>query len=154
MKPRTKARSLALQVLYEIDVSGHLPGLVIQDRIEESDLDAELIEFTRQIVAGVAPMFELLDHFIAEHAPEWPLDQVAIVDRNILRIALWEIAVFSGTPLKVAINEAVELAKTYGSDSSPRFVNGVLGSLAAQQHEIQQLLKETRLKGALPPATR
>ncbi len=86
-------------------------------------------------------MFETLDHFIAEHAPEWPLDQVAIVDRNILRIALWEFAVYGKTPIKVVINEAVELAKTYGSDSSPRFVNGVLGSLAARQNELQQALK-------------
>jgi transcription antitermination protein NusB len=141
MKPRTRARSVALQALYEIDVSGHQPGSVIQERLEEGELEPELADFTRQIVLGVAPMFETLDHFIAEHAPEWPLDQVAIVDRNILRIALWEFAVYGKTPLKVVINEAVELAKTYGSDSSPRFVNGVLGSLAARQNELQQALK-------------
>jgi N utilization substance protein B len=144
MKPRTRARSVALQALYEIDVSGHLPGAVIQERLEESDLEPELVDFTRQIVLGVAPMFETLDHFIAEHAPEWPLDQVAIVDRNILRIALWEFAVYGKTPIKVVINEAVELAKTYGSDSSPRFVNGVLGSLAARQNELQQTLKASK----------
>jgi N utilization substance protein B len=142
MKPRTRARSVALQALYEIDVSGHLPGSVIQERLEEGELEPELVEFTRQIVLGVAPMFETLDRFIAEHAPEWPLDQVAIVDRNILRIALWEFAVYGKTPIKVVINEAVELAKTYGSDSSPRFVNGVLGSLAARQNELQQALKQ------------
>jgi N utilization substance protein B len=142
MKPRTRARSVALQALYEIDVSGHPPGLVIQERLEDGDLEPELVEFTRQIVLGVAPMFETLDRFIAEHAPEWPLDQVAIVDRNILRIALWEFAVYGKTPIKVVINEAVELAKTYGSDSSPRFVNGVLGSLAARQNELQQALKQ------------
>jgi N utilization substance protein B len=144
MKPRTRARSVALQALYEIDVSGHLPGAVIQERLEESELEPELVDFTRQIVLGVAPMFETLDHFIAEHAPEWPLDQVAIVDRNILRIALWEFAVYGKTPIKVVINEAVELAKTYGSDSSPRFVTGVLGSLAARQNELQQTLKASK----------
>jgi transcription antitermination protein NusB len=142
MKPRTRARSVALQALYEIDVSGHQPGSVIQERLEDGDLEAELVDFTRQIVLGVAPMFDILDRFIAEHAPEWPLDQVAIVDRNILRIALWEFAVYGKTPIKVVINEAVELAKTYGSDSSPRFVNGVLGSLAARQNELQQTLKQ------------
>ena len=142
MKPRTRARSVALQALYEIDVSGHQPGSVIQERLEDGDLEADLVDFTRQIVLGVAPMFEILDRFIAEHAPEWPLDQVAIVDRNILRIALWEFAVYGKTPIKVVINEAVELAKTYGSDSSPRFVNGVLGSLAARQNELQQTLKQ------------
>ena len=84
-----------------------------------------------------------MDQFIAEHAPEWPLDQVAVVDRNILRIALWEFAVYRHTPLKVAINEAVELAKSFGSDSTPRFVNGVLGSLANRENELQQALNKT-----------
>ena len=75
---------------------------------------------------------------IAEHAPEWPMDQVAVIDRNILRIALWEFAVSEVTPIKVAINEAIELAKVFGSDSSSRFVNGVLGSLVDHQEEIHQ----------------
>jgi N utilization substance protein B len=90
---------------------------------------------------GVWPIVEELDQFIAEHAPEWPLNQVATVDRNILRIALWEFAVSENTPIKVAINEAVELAKVFGSDSSPRFINGVLGSLATRQNEIRQSLQ-------------
>jgi transcription antitermination protein NusB len=141
MKPRTRARSVALQALYEIDVVGHPPGRVLQERIEEADLDPTLAEFIRQIVLGVWPMVAIMDRFIAEHAPEWPLDQVAIVDRNILRIALWEFAVYGKTPIKVAINEAVELAKVYGSDSTPRFVNGVLGSLSNRQNEITQALK-------------
>jgi len=145
MKPRTRARSIALQTLYEIDVAGHAPGVVLEERLEESELNPELIEFARQIVLGVSPLFKTLDQFIAEHAPEWPLDQVAFVDRNILRIALWEFAVFKKTPIKVAINEAVELAKTYGSDSTPRFVNGVLGSLATRQNEIQDAF--TKLLG-------
>lgn len=85
-------------------------------------------------------MIEMLDQFIAEHAQEWPLDQVSIIDRNIIRIALWEFAVYKETPIKVAINEAVELAKIYGSDSTPRFVNGVLGSLSERQNDIQQAL--------------
>ena len=142
MKPRTKARSVALQALYEIDVTNHPLGLVVEERLTESDLDGNLPDFARVIVSGVAPMFETLDHFIAEHAPEWPLDQVAVVDRNILRIALWEFAVYQKTPIKVAINEAVELAKVFGSDSTPRFVNGVLGSLANRQNELQQALSQ------------
>ncbi len=141
MKSRTRARSVALQALYEVDVTGHNPGLVVDERAEAANLDDTLREFTRQIVFGIVPLSTRLDDFISEHAPEWPLDQVAIIDRNILRIALWEIAVYSKTPVKVAINEAVELAKVYGSDSTPRFVNGVLGSLASRQNEIQQALK-------------
>jgi len=138
MKPRTKARGIALQVLFEIDLVEHPLGLALKFRLEEAKLDDRLADFVQQIVTGVCPLTVQLDRFIAEHAPEWPLEQVAIIDRNILRIALWEFAVSGETPIKVAINEAVELAKTYGSDSSPRFVNGVLGSLAAHQNEIKQ----------------
>jgi N utilization substance protein B len=83
-----------------------------------------------------------LDSVISKHAPEWPLDQVAVIDRNILRIALWEIAVYNHTPVKVAINEAVELSKMFGSESTPRFVNGVLGSLVLHQNEIVQTLSQ------------
>jgi N utilization substance protein B len=142
MKPRTKARSLALQVLYEIDLVDHPLGTALKSRLEEEPLDERLMDFVQAIVQGVWPIRHNLDGFISEHAPEWPLDQVAIIDRNILRIALWEFAVNGETPIKVAINEAVELAKTYGSDSSPRFVNGVLGSLATHQNQIRQALNK------------
>jgi len=140
MKSRTKARSIALQVLYEVDMVGHSPGTVLQERILDDPIERNLVEFSSQLVFGVLPMVEKLDQFIAQHAPEWPMDQVAVVDRNILRMALWEFAVASCTPVKVAINEAIELAKIYGSDSTPRFVNGVLGSLANRQNEIKQSL--------------
>lgn len=137
MKQRTKARSIALQVLYECDMTGHPPGEVIEERLASETLDPKLEEFSRQIVMGVLPLTDRLDAFISQHAPEWPLDQVAIIDRNILRIALWEFAVEACTPIKVAINEAIELAKLFGADSTPRFVNGVLGSLANRYQEIK-----------------
>ncbi|NMC78339.1 MAG: transcription antitermination factor NusB [Chloroflexi bacterium] len=140
MKSRTKARGIALQVLYEVDLTGHQPVLSLDQRLEEEPLELALADFSRQIVFGVLPIVEKLDKLISQHAPEWPLDQVAIIDRNILRIALWEFAVSNCTPVKVAINEAIELAKLYGSDSTPRFVNGVLGSLAARQNEVKQAL--------------
>ncbi len=142
MKSRTKARGIALQALYEMDVVQHPIGKVLEERLNETDLDASLKTFIIQIVQGVYPLFETLDYHIAKHAPEWPFDQVAPVDRNILRIALWEITVYKKTPVKVAINEAVELAKVFGSDSTPRFVNGVLGSLALSQNEISQELEK------------
>ncbi len=138
MKSRTRARSLALQVLYEVDLANHPPVEVFQARLEELPLTDELAEFARQIIFGVLPLTQQLDLLIAKYAPEWPLDQIAAIDRNILRMALWEFAVQRETPLKVAINEAVELAKQFGSDSAPRFVNGVLGSLAARRDEIHQ----------------
>jgi N utilization substance protein B len=142
MKPRTRARSIALQALYEIDVTGHPVDQVLGERFADIPLEESLINFSSQIVLGVLPIIPQLDAIIAHHAPEWPLDQVAIIDRNILRIALWEIAVSNQTPMKVAINEAVELGKTYGSDSTPRFVNGVLGSLVLHYHEIVAELKK------------
>ncbi|PWH20442.1 MAG: transcription antitermination factor NusB [Anaerolineae bacterium] len=142
MKPRTKARSIALQALYEIDLTGHPFEWVWKNRLEEEKLDQKQAEFAYQIISGVSPLLELLDDFLAEHAPEWPLDQIATIDRNILRIALWEMAVYGKTPLKVVINEAVELAKEFGSESSPRFINGVLGSLAPRKNEIQQALRK------------
>ena len=138
MKPRTRARSTALQILYEIDLVDHSLGTTLKYRLDDADLEDRLVDFVSQLVCGIWPIRMQLDEFIAEHAPEWPLDQVAIIDRNILRIALWEFAVKGDTPVKVAINEAVELAKVYGSESSPRFVNGVLGSLAARQNELRR----------------
>jgi len=145
MKPRTKARALALQVLYEVDVAPHhLPGDVYKERLVETPLSTELAEFARQIIFGILPLTEDLDHSIAKYAPEWPFDQIAAIDRNILRLACWEFTVFQDTPLKVAINEAIELAKHYGSDSAPRFINGVLGSLVEHQNEIKQFLQKAQ----------
>lgn len=141
MKPRSRARSLALQVLYETDLSAHLPGDVLKTRLEETALPPDLAEFARVIIFGVMPLRETLDRVIARYAPEWPMDQVAAIDRNILRMACWEFAVFGETPVKVAINEAVELAKLYGSDSTARFVNGVLGTLVDHHREIESVLK-------------
>ena len=140
MKLRTRARGVALQVLYEVDMSSHLPGVVMQQRLADVELTPELNEFVRRIVFGVLPLTGPLDSAIAKYAPEWPFDQIAAIDRNILRIATWEFAVDRETPVKVAINEAVELAKLYGSDSAPRFINGVLGSLADHEHDIHQSL--------------
>jgi N utilization substance protein B len=140
MKSRTKARSIALQVLYEVDIAGHPAATALDERLTDEPMDKNLADFARQIVYGILPLRQKLDDFIAQQAPEWPMDQVAIIDRNILRIALWEFAVAEVTPVKVAINEAIEMAKIYGSDSTPRFVNGVLGSLADRQEEIQKAL--------------
>ena len=142
MKPRTRARSIALQALYEIDITGHPAELVITERLSKSPLEDNLGDFARKIVLGIQPLIKEIDQIIAKHAPEWPLDQVACIDRNIMRIALWEIAVSNQTPLKVAINEAVELGKIYGSESTPRFVNGVLGSLALHYNDIIQYFKK------------
>jgi N utilization substance protein B len=148
MKDRTRARGIALQALYELDITDHPIGTVLTERMADSGLDDELVKFFRSIVLGVLPIRNELDRFITDHAPDWPLDQVAVIDRNILRIAIFEFAIADDIPLKVAINEAVELAKLYGSDSAPRFVNGVLGSLADRQNEIIQSFQQIQTRDA------
>ena len=142
MKSRTKARAIALQVLYEYDLTGHPVGIILVNRFQEDEQDAKSVKFTEEIVYGVYPFILKLDEIIAHYAPEWPLDQVASIDRNIIRIALWEFAVKKCTPIKVAINEAVELGKIYGSDSTPRFVNGVLGSLVSKYDEYKGIIEK------------
>jgi N utilization substance protein B len=133
MRVRHRARIAALQALYEIDCSGHNPGDAIEQRIEQSKLPESGDQFARELAQGVLAHREWLDALVGTYAPEWPVDQIAVIDRNILRIAIYELLLGRDTPIKVAINEAVELAKTFGSDSSGRFVNGVLGTLVAKE---------------------
>lgn len=132
IKARRLARAIALQALYEIDVARHDPTEVIEYHIAQSDLAPEGADFARTLVRGVLAYQDEIDHYIRLIAPEWPLAQMAPVDRNILRIAIYELTYYKETPLKVAINEAVELAKRFGSDSSRRFVNGALGTFASK----------------------
>lgn len=136
MNPRRVARAVALQALYEIDCTSHEPAEVVGQRLADQPMEHELAMFTRHLVAGVLTHRAALDQLIQKYAPEWPLEQLAVIDRNVLRLCIWEWAVAHQTPIKVAINEAVELAKIYGSDNAPRFVNGVLGALAEQQDTI------------------
>ncbi len=131
MKVRRRARILALQALYEIDSTQHPVGTVLDQRLIEDPLPEEGEAFARELLAGVLQHQVALDELIQRYAPEWPVEQMAVIDRNVLRIAIYEFFISKLTPTKVAINEAVELAKLFGSDSAPRFVNGVLGALAA-----------------------
>ncbi len=143
MKQRHLARRVALQVLFEVDLAHHLPGVVLTERLADQDevLTPEATEFAQRLVHGVIVYRAQLDEVIAQHAPEWPVSQIAAIDRNVLRMALWEIGV-DGTPVKVAINEAVELAKVFGSEASPRFVNGVLGAATRDDFDIRQALAQ------------
>jgi len=145
LKARHQARIAALQALYEIDCTNHPAGLVAEQRLAEAQLPASAANFTRQLVSGVLKHKQVLDAFIHEHAPEWPLDQMATIDRNVLRIAIYEFAIDKRTPVKVAINEAVELAKMFGSDSAPRFVNGVLGTLVERREAIERAVAQSSM---------
>ncbi len=137
MKTRRQARVLALQVLFEIDSAKHHPELVLLQRLQEKPLPEDGTAFAQRLVTGVLEHLSRLNSTIESIATEWPLEQMAIIDRNILRIAIYEITEQKQAPVKVVINEAVELAKLFGSDSSRRFVNGVLGTLVGNLDLIQ-----------------
>jgi transcription antitermination protein NusB len=127
---------MAFQVLFEVDVTEHHPGLALRERLIDQPLAAEGETFCRRLVDGVLKHLATLDAILERIAPEWPIDQIAPVDRAILRLAAFELVFSDETPSKVAINEAVELAKLFGSESSGRFVNGVLGTLMTHQQSI------------------
>ena len=121
---------MALQALYEMDSVGRDAGVALARLLEDKPLGEENEAFLNELVEGVVRNREDIDANIRRFAPTWPLEQIAVVDRNILRLAIFEILFDNKVPVKVAISEAVELAKTYGSENSSRFVNGVLGSVS------------------------
>lgn len=128
---RRKARITALKTLFEVDSVDHSPDHILERQLEEHSLPDDAAEFARHLVRGVMENYERLDEVIRKNAPAWPLEQVAAVDRNILRLAIYEIVIDNRVPMRAAINEAIELAKEFGGEASPKFVNGVLGSVAA-----------------------
>jgi N utilization substance protein B len=128
---RRQARILALQALYEADTTGHDAGESLERLLQEAEATEEVQSFARELVTGATTERLRLDEVITRVAPAWPLEQMATIDRNILRLAILEILLNNRTPVKAAINEAVELAKSFGSDNSAKFVNGVLGSVSS-----------------------
>ena len=134
---RHRARITALQSLFELDATDHQIDDVIAQRAEFDELPPDSERFLRQIVSGAWEHQAYLDRIIEEAAPSWPVKQMAGVDKAILRIALYEILIedTEKTPVKAVINEAVELAKHFGSDNSSRFINGVLGTVVTRYVE-------------------
>ena len=130
LKERTYQRGIALQALYEHDMSDHDISAILENRFEAIDISDESKTFITKLALGVLENKAELDRMIEKYAVDWPIDQIAVIDRNIIRIAAYEFAVSGETPDKVAINESIELAKTFGSETAPKFVNGVLGSIA------------------------
>jgi N utilization substance protein B len=132
MTPRRKARLAAVQALFELDFQHRPPEEVIEERLAEVSLSPENQEFARRLVQGVVRHRQEIDARIAAAAPQWPVEQIARVDKNVLRLAIYELmSEDSSVPAKVAISEAVELARLLGSGTSPKFVNGVLGAVMA-----------------------
>ena len=128
---RRRARRIAFQALCEINSAGHDADKAMGHLLDESDLSEANAEFARALVNGVLANQEEIDRHIRGFAPAWPIEQIPMVDRSILRLAIYEMLLDDKVPVKVAINEAVELAKAFGSESSSRFVNGVLGAVSS-----------------------
>lgn len=142
MRVRRRARSIVLQTLYELDFTDHELQTAFRARFEDRTLPESAEAFAWSLAKGVQTYRTFLDSVVGELAPEWPIEQIAAVDRNVLRIAIYELMFSPEIPPKVAINEAVELAKMFGAESSPRFVNGVLGSLVARDRtKIREMLE-------------
>lgn len=139
---RSIARRVALQVLYEVDSADHKVGEVISEQLSHHHLRSKASRYVNMLVLGVIEHHRRLDSVIRHFAPEFPLNQVAIIDRNILRIAILEFAVLERVPVKVAVDEAIELAKLFGADGSARFVNGVLGTAFDDLEMLKHIIKQ------------
>ena len=129
---RRKARIAALKALYELDCSKHKVKEALAHIRAGETLAPEALSFSEKLVKGVLQNKSELDTLIKKFAPAFPIEQMSIIDRNILRVAIFEILFNDKTPFKVAINEAVELAKTFGSESSSRLINGILGVVVSE----------------------
>lgn len=145
-QPETTDRSIArrssLQILYEIDSAKHPFEKVLQAHLDERPESLTVKRFIVSIVKGVLAYQQRLDEVIQQYAPEWPIEQVAIVDRNVLRIAVYEFAIQQRAPVPVIINEAVHLAQVFGAENSHSFVHGVLGALSMNLDEVLETLDD------------
>ncbi|MFA6272625.1 MAG: transcription antitermination factor NusB [Patescibacteria group bacterium] len=137
MSNRHLARTIAMQSLYEWDFNDREDDVVkvLEHNLKEFAPDFDDKGFSESIVKGVVENRTEIDQLITKYAPEWPLDQITVVDRNVLRIGIFELKFSPEIPPKVAINEAIELAKTFGGESSGKFVNGVLGTIFKKMEE-------------------
>lgn len=129
---RHRARIIALQTLYEVEFAANKENDILKRNLENQCLPEEAARFADSLVSGVISNRQLLDETISSYARAFPVDQLAVMDRNILRLALFEITIKKEVPPKVAVNEAVELAKEFGADTAPKFVNGVLGAVISK----------------------
>ena len=149
---RRQARVAALQTLYEVDIARHDPDEALARNAESLRLSPEALDYAEELMRGTLARLEEIDAAIAAAAPEWPLSQMARIDKNTLRLAIYEILYNTAVPAKAAINEAVELAKQFGGDASSRFVNGVLGAIytTSQQSDRTPTVLETPAEGEVP----
>lgn len=139
------ARILALQTLYEWDFrKKSTPQAILERNIKNLGAKVESTQFIQEITEGILKYIKEIDKKIAQAAPEWPLEQIALIDKNILRIALYELLFRDDIPPKVAINEAIELGKSFGGENSSKFINGVLGTIYRQKTPSQKETKDEK----------
>ncbi|SHK06800.1 transcription antitermination factor NusB [Desulforamulus aeronauticus] len=142
---RRQARETALQILFQIDVGKNEPNFAIKNTAEEFGAGPQELEFARQLVIGTLEHIEEIDQMISRVSKEWQLNRMANVDRNIMRLALYEMKFRQDIPSSVSINEAVELAKIFSSSDSAKFVNGILGKFVQVETEQTVLPEEAAL---------
>lgn len=144
MPNRHLSRTIAMQSLFEWDFNGRQGELkdIVNNQIREHSVEADETGFIFELAAGVAKNLAAIDEIITKHAPEWPMEQIPPVDRSVLRLGVFELLFLKQVPPKVAINEAVELGKTFGGESSGKFVNGVLGTLYKEMEPDAEATKE------------
>lgn len=148
MGRRHLARELALKVLFELETDGGDAERALQYQIAESHADGEVADFARTLILGVREYQPEIDARLAEASSNWGLDQMAKVERTLLRIATFEIRYLPSVPLKAAINESIELAKMFGGPDSGKFVNGILGRIAAETEARRHATDEAARQGA------
>lgn len=129
MRLRSKARAVALSLLYQIEITKIDHYQALQNYLEIYPQKQEVIDFSSLLAEGVVKNLPSIDTFIKKHAKNWEIKRMAIIDRNILRMGCFELLFSEDIPPKVAINEAIELAKRFGDIDSPRFVNGILDKI-------------------------
>ncbi|MCM8780768.1 MAG: transcription antitermination factor NusB [Candidatus Omnitrophica bacterium] len=135
MRKRSRAREIALQVLYQIDITGDRSEDVLNNfwQMQAKPVDADIQEFAISLVEGVSKNLEVINKTIARHAANWQIERMAVVDRNILRVGCYELLFREDIPIKVSINEAVELAKRYSGTEAAKFVNGILDKIKLEK---------------------
>lgn len=149
MRKRSKAREYALQILYQVDVTRTDAGLVMQDFWQAHPAPQDVRAFATQVVEGTVEHLERINQLIAQHANNWDMARMAIVDRNILRMGAYELLYLDEVPPKVCLNEAVELAKRFGDEESSKFVNGILDTI----HKTHARRAESVAPEVSPPTT-
>jgi N utilization substance protein B len=136
MGKRRRARELAMEALYRIEVAEESPQLVLEDLFSANPVDEETRDFAQSLVLETVQNQDQIDRLISETAKNWDLERIAIIDKNILRFAIAELLYFADIPMKVTIDEAIEIAKKYSTPDSSRFVNGILDKIAKSHPQV------------------